>query len=503
MADFVAVLRKTLDGLGETTPEIRQKVYAKARATVEAKLAAIDPPPPQTAADRQRKVLEDAIATVEAGYGAQEREEEDEARFLDPIEELESAIASLSVVQPSPPITIRPKPVAEGIPPDAVGEEGVSDAALDEGEAQDEELPVDRSRRKNSAGILVAVGALVLLAVAGYAAWLNKDDLAGLLGGAGPAVVATDAEQPADEQPGRQLVEDVAEATDGPDGQDSAEAADEVSEDIAAADPQPDGPDQATEDPGSESGEVQKFTQRLRPDGSEIDTGPAGDQPRVGEGTSVAASTPPPLDSAQPLAQGGSDDRPPAAESKPLVAVGQKAIFYEERTNAAQGSAENGSIVWSLVRESPGGDLPPEPAIRAEATIPAKDLQLRMTIRRNGDPSLPASHIIEMIFLTPDNFEGGGIDNVLRIALKESEQAAGNPLIGIPAKIADGFFLVALSDGKAEVDANMTMLRRQSWIDIPIVYRSGRRALFTMEKGVPGDKVFDEAIQAWQAASSG
>jgi hypothetical protein len=155
------------------------------------------------------------------------------------------------------------------------------------------------------------------------------------------------------------------------------------------------------------------------------------------------------------------------------------------------------------VQESPGADAPPEPAIRAEASIPGKDLQLRMTIRRNSDDTLPASHIIEMIFLTPENFAGGGIDNVLRMTMKETEQATGNPLIGIPAKIADGFFLIALSDGSAETEANTTLLRRQTWIDIPVVYRSGRRALITMEKGVPGERVFDEVMRAWQNASAG
>ena len=108
-----------------------------------------------------------------------------------------------------------------------------------------------------------------------------------------------------------------------------------------------------------------------------------------------------------------------------------------------------------------------------------------------------------MIFLTPQGFEGGGIDNVLRIAMKTSEQEAGSPLIGVPAKIADGYFLVALNDTKADQDANLTLLRNQEWIDIPVVYKSGRRALITMEKGLPGDKVFDEALKAWQAKTSG
>ena len=126
-----------------------------------------------------------------------------------------------------------------------------------------------------------------------------------------------------------------------------------------------------------------------------------------------------------------------------------------------------------------------------------------MTIKRNADQTLPASHIIEMIFLTPEGFDGGGIENILRVAMKGSEQEAGNPLIGIPAKIADGFFLVALNDTKAEIDANLTLLRRQSWIDVPVVYKSGRRALFTMEKGIPGEKVFDEALKAWAGGERG
>jgi hypothetical protein len=164
---------------------------------------------------------------------------------------------------------------------------------------------------------------------------------------------------------------------------------------------------------------------------------------------------------------------------------------------------EPGTTVWSVVQESPGGGRPPEAAIRAETTIPGKDVQLRMTIRRNADPTLPASHIVEMIFLTPDGFEGGGVDNVLRMAMKSSEQDAGNPLIGIPAKIADGFFLIALDDNKAQIDANMNLLRRQSWIDIPMVYKSGRRALITMEKGIPGDKVFQDTLKSWGVATSG
>ena len=55
----------------------------------------------------------------------------------------------------------------------------------------------------------------------------------------------------------------------------------------------------------------------------------------------------------------------------------------------------------------------------------------------------------------------------------------------------------------AEMDANLTLLRREKWIDVPVIYKSGRRALITMEKGIPGEKVFDDALKAWQAANAG
>jgi len=517
MADFVAVLRKTIDGMGETTPETRERVYEKARSTIAAKLAAINPPPPAAVADRQRQALEDAIRQVEADYTDVEVGEP-----ADPLAALENVFASLQekpVVTPKaappppsyaeskpwPTTTARVSPPQFPAPPPAAKQERRDFDRRDEDGVDNDFSPVreDRSampprddrgvagvpqperafanvdnddveddaddgdfdqpeRRRSYSGLIAAAVALVVVAGGGYAVWLNKDEFGRMLGMGGSEVAVTEPaqpEQPAPAQP----------------------------EETAAAAP-----------PAGEA-ETPKFTQRLNADGTEVDEGAAGGEPTIGEGTSVAAVTQLPV-ATPPVGTPPAGDT--ATSGQPAVAVGQKAIFYEERTNVAQGSAETGSIVWSLVQESPGGDLPAEPAIRAEATIPGKDLQLRMTIRRNGDKTLPASHIVELIFLTPDGFEGGGIESILRFTLKDSEEATGNQLLGIPAKIADGFFLVALNDTPAEIDANMTLLRREKWIDVPIVYKSGRRALITMEKGIPGDKVFDEALKAWQTTAS-
>jgi hypothetical protein len=344
------------------------------------------------------------------------------------------------------------------------------------------------ARRRGFGKLIVAVLALAVLGGGGYAAWLNKDRILALVKSGESQLAAT----PPEEKTGPGVL------------------------------PPPETPPATSSQPGSSEPQAPKFTQRLNSDGTETDPGPAGGDPGVGEGTSVAAATsqdgtPPaaqspeapggdqsaatgaPGEATPPAAPGTPPAQPPAAQ----VAVGQKAIFYEERTSTAPGSAESGSVVWSMVQESPGNDLPPEPAIRGEATIPSKDLQLRMTIRRNADQTLPASHIIELIFLTPDGFGGGGIDNILRFALKGTEEAPGSPLMGIPAKIADGFFLIALNEAKQEMEANLNLLRRENWIDVPVIYKNGRRALITMEKGIPGGKIFEEAMKAWQSGSAG
>lgn len=616
MADFIAVLKKTIDNLSENTPEMRSKVYDKARATIAKKLADRVPPLAPSVVDQQKRTLEDAISSVERSYAKS-------VPAADPLAELEHIFSSIDrnrnqpthSRQPAPPAAVpapakpdpfkseplkptpapasaepswqsapkaepqnpvkaepawqstartepswqaaaKQEPAWQKAPPppmpspreDDVGLAGMDAADADDGSdvfANDEQPAADTfqrlrpqqpQRRRGYGGLIAAVIALLVLAGGGYGIWLNKTAFGSLFGlGGGNKTVSTEPlVKPAPVKP--------------------------ATETAAAPSPAP----AATGEPA----DTTKFTQRLTPEGKETDPGPAGGQPTIGEGESVAAltsrpppapatapaptgaapapatqtpqapaagatpapatdaanptppaagTTPPAANAATPPAAGAT---PPSAATTPPVAgtapatpapataeatvpVGQKAIFYEERTSTQQGTAEPGSIVWSLVQESPGGDLPPEPAIRAEATIPGKNIQLRMTIRRNTDQTLPASHIIEMIFLTPEGFDGGGVDNILRIAMKSSEQDAGSPLIGIPAKIADGFFLVALNDTKADEDANLTLLRGQSWIDVPVVYKTGRRALLTMEKGIPGEKVFDEALKAWAAKTSG
>lgn len=135
--------------------------------------------------------------------------------------------------------------------------------------------------------------------------------------------------------------------------------------------------------------------------------------------------------------------------------------------------------------------------MQAEATFASGDLHLRLAFRRNRDVTLPASHILKLSFATSQDFEGGSIASVHGILLKQTEQEPGQRLFGVTAKISDGFFLMALSAVPQEMEANMRLLNAQRWLDIPITYETGRRAVLTLDRGTPGEQAILRALEAW------
>ena len=186
------------------------------------------------------------------------------------------------------------------------------------------------------------------------------------------------------------------------------------------------------------------------------------------------------------------------AEPAPVPQVAETAYLYEEGGATAGASRSNGSMAWTLASESPGNGLPPEPVIEGQLNIPEKALSMNLKIKRNADEALPASHIIELLFDTPDGFEGGAIDNVARFVMKSSEQARGEGLVAVPARIDAGYFLIALNNLEQAIATNKRLLQESGWIDIPLGYSTGRRALVTFEKGEDGKAVFEKAFADWE-----
>jgi hypothetical protein len=181
----------------------------------------------------------------------------------------------------------------------------------------------------------------------------------------------------------------------------------------------------------------------------------------------------------------------------PAAEVAQKVVLYDEDPNDPKGKRYVGSAVWKTETVSPGPGLAPELAIRADVEIPERHMRMTWSLRRNTDKALPASHTIEIMFTLPADFAEGGIQNVPGVLMKPDEQSRGVPLAGLAVKVTNGFFLIGLSSVEVDKQRNIQLLKERSWFDIPLVYNTGKRAILAMEKGSPGERVFEEAFRAW------
>lgn len=406
-----------------------------------------------------------------------------------------------------------------------------------------------KRRRFNATSVVLTLVGLAIVGGGGYAAWLNRDALNNM-------VTKLVSSAPKNTSAAPTPASDTANSSSSAaaPAQSSAAAPAQTQTNAAAAKPPAAGNTDVAALNSDPNTVATKFTQRLRPDGTEEDGGPAANgQPGVVEGKSVAeqnvasaapaagapaaaapaaatAATPPANNAvatpqAQPPAtaapastdqqapaatppqqQAAANQPPPVTQQTAPVTDGQKVFLYEERLGQTSPAAFEGTVAWS-VQEGKGADGRPEPSVQGLINVPERGLTATITVSRNGDPSLPASHLIELAFQVPPNFEGGAIDNVQRIALKATEQDRGDALIAVPAKVTDDVYMVALNDFPDARKTNLDLLKTRNWIDIPVVYRNGRRALLTMEKGATGTDAFNKAIAEWQAlggvASSG
>jgi hypothetical protein len=182
----------------------------------------------------------------------------------------------------------------------------------------------------------------------------------------------------------------------------------------------------------------------------------------------------------------------------PAAAVAQRAVLYEENPSGAPEQLQTfvGTAVWRTETVNPGPGRPPELGLRVDVEIPDRKMTVTITVRRNPDQTLPASHTVEVQFSTPgDPF--GGVANLPGIRAKTTETAQGAPLVGLVVRVMPGFFLVGLSAIDADREQNLSLLRERGWLDVPFVYNNGRRAVLVIEKGTPGERAVNEAIAAW------
>jgi hypothetical protein len=182
----------------------------------------------------------------------------------------------------------------------------------------------------------------------------------------------------------------------------------------------------------------------------------------------------------------------PAAPGGP-----SQSLLLEASEDGTTGAVPfSGTVEWSKGKDEMG-----QPTLVGKANIPARNLGVNILIRKNSDPTLPASHLMEINFTVNDSFIGGSIAGLPGVLLKNEELVQGSPLVGASARVVGNSFLFALSSTPADITANKDLLTSRKWIDLAVIYATGKRAIITLEKDAKAESLFTDVFTAWNKAS--
>lgn len=177
----------------------------------------------------------------------------------------------------------------------------------------------------------------------------------------------------------------------------------------------------------------------------------------------------------------------------PAQTAGSQSLLLEASDDGTTGAMPfSGTVEWSR-----GTDEVGQPTLVGKANIPARNLSVDVLIRKNSDPSLPASHLMEINFNVSETFVGGSITQLPGVLLKNEELVQGTPLVGASARVVGNSFLFALSASAADSTTNQQLLTTRKWMDFALIYGTGKRAIITLEKDETAEGLFRDVFASW------
>ncbi len=227
-------------------------------------------------------------------------------------------------------------------------------------------------------------------------------------------------------------------------------------------------------------------------------TSPEKYRPRVGSPTPDPAPSTNPTVVASPEPSPTSAPPPaPAPAPAPTVPIASRAaMLVATVADAAKPSINVGNAVWSLV-PAPQGQ-PAGIGVKSEIDIPDLKLHASMVMRKNLDPSLPASHTIDLRVSFDPGSSIRGVKDIALPLMRNDDPPAADALTGVRVKIADNYFLVGLNRADADVAKNIAEIGERGWFDFPMQLDDDRIAKLTFEKGGDGEKMIAQALAAWK-----
>jgi hypothetical protein len=184
------------------------------------------------------------------------------------------------------------------------------------------------------------------------------------------------------------------------------------------------------------------------------------------------------------------------ASDRQVPVAYRAALLVEAPAEESKVKTYIGNVVWRLDNSSSGPGQPLTSEVRADIDIRDAKFQAVVSMQKNNDAALPASHTIKVRFLPAADSPIGSVKQIGVMEMRREGATDGAPLSGVPVPIMENSFLVGLTRGMAE-QSNIDSLKSTGWIDIRMRLADGRLAKIALEKGAAGDRVIGDAIKSW------
>ncbi len=192
---------------------------------------------------------------------------------------------------------------------------------------------------------------------------------------------------------------------------------------------------------------------------------------------------------------------PPASHSaeaqNPLAApaAGRAAMLIAPADNPQKPVTSLGSTVWSFLPPAPG--QPATVAVKADADIPDLKMHATMTLRKNTDPTLQATHTIDLKFSFADGAPITGFKDVGLPQMRKEDSTAAETLTSVKLKISDVNFLIALAKIDHDTARNLDLMKTAARFDFPLLLNDNRIAKVVFQKSADGEAMLNKAFDAW------
>jgi hypothetical protein len=180
-------------------------------------------------------------------------------------------------------------------------------------------------------------------------------------------------------------------------------------------------------------------------------------------------------------------------------AIARAALLMETPGDPQKPKVIVGTATWSLIPAAAAGPAQAAgPTVQVDIDIPDAKMRTTVTIRKNTDASLPATHTIDLRFNFADGADIKGFKDMALPQMRRDDTPTGDALSGVRVKINDDYFLVGLTRSDADTTHNLELLGARNWLDFPLLFNDDHIAKLTFEKGATGQSVLAQAIEAWK-----